>query len=361
MEEIKTSYARTKKIRLKTAVEAFFAIAFLIAASMVASVYFLKPSEEGFFGMMSGAISYPVVSIEGTNYIFTSDVRESLKVLKKYYEGKDFAMAGSRVDFSTEDGQKRLKIKEKEILNREINNKAIEILAKRKNIKLAADEIDNYYSWKVTAEGFLGKDPNDFVATYGWSKDKIVEKIIVPLLYAKKLNSMMSEEFKNLDKSKETAELAKKELQEGKEFSEVAKKYSQGASGKNGGNIGWISKNDMVMEVAEHVFSKQTTDNDLPEIIESQIGYHIIRVEETKKENDNDMAKISQIFVRKMNFEYWLEEELKKMEVDVYSNQYYWDKERSVIEFKDESMVDFENAIQEGDQGDISVSQKAKF
>ena len=105
MEEKKGNFEDmpVKKIRLKTAIEAFLAIAFVFLFSMGCVAYLYNPSEDSLAGRILRVFSYPIVSVEGKNMIFSSDVRESLNVLRKYYESKEVSIAGERVDFSSED------------------------------------------------------------------------------------------------------------------------------------------------------------------------------------------------------------------------------------------------------------------
>jgi len=60
-------------------------------------------------------------------------------------------------------------------------------------------------------------------------------------------------------------------------FTELAVKYSEDASSKSGGDLGWISKGTMAASLDEKAFSLKIGENS--GIIESPFGYHIIRVE----------------------------------------------------------------------------------
>jgi peptidyl-prolyl cis-trans isomerase C len=67
-----------------------------------------------------------------------------------------------------------------------------------------------------------------------------------------------------------------------KNFSELAKKYSEGPTGKSGGELGWFDKNSMVKEFSDAAF------NGVPEkiygsVVKTQFGYHIIYIEERKE------------------------------------------------------------------------------
>ncbi|BDU51492.1 peptidylprolyl isomerase [Haliovirga abyssi] len=87
-----------------------------------------------------------------------------------------------------------------------------------------------------------------------------------------------------LAKAKAKAEKILKEALAGKtDFAELAKKYSEGPSGKTGGELGWFTKKKMVKSFADAAF-KGEKGKVYPELVKSQFGYHIIQVEDKKAE-----------------------------------------------------------------------------
>ncbi len=95
----------------------------------------------------------------------------------------------------------------------------------------------------------------------------------------------------------------RKQVDEGRDFAEVAKIYSEepGAADR-GGDLGWFGRNQMVKEFEEPCFGAKAGEIVGP--IETQFGYHIIKVEETKfqpKKKDGpdlDSVKARHILVR---------------------------------------------------------------
>src|SRR5205085_2908341 len=51
------------------------------------------------------------------------------------------------------------------------------------------------------------------------------------------------------------AESLLKQLNEGKPFEDVAKNYSEGAEAKEGGDMGWIEKGQLMGEIDEKIFT----------------------------------------------------------------------------------------------------------
>lgn len=89
----------------------------------------------------------------------------------------------------------------------------------------------------------------------------------------------------SLDKAKEVLE----EINNGLDFAEAAKKYSLDPSKENGGSLGTFPKGVMVKEFQDGLDSIEV--GQISEPVKSQFGYHIIKLDD-KKEEDNSFEKI---------------------------------------------------------------------
>ena len=78
-------------------------------------------------------------------------------------------------------------------------------------------------------------------------------------------------------------------LNEGEDFAELAKEYSEGPSAPNGGNLGFFGKGMMVKSFEDAAFALMP--GEISEVIETQFGYHIIKVLE-KKGNEVNASHI---------------------------------------------------------------------
>ncbi|MDT8283162.1 MAG: peptidylprolyl isomerase, partial [Gammaproteobacteria bacterium] len=84
-------------------------------------------------------------------------------------------------------------------------------------------------------------------------------------------------------------ESIKKELEQGANFSVLAEKYSEDtASGKNGGDLGWVSLGDMVKPFEQSLF--ELKKGEVSEVVETPFGYHLIELDDVKSETPESLA-----------------------------------------------------------------------
>jgi parvulin-like peptidyl-prolyl isomerase len=281
------------------------------------------------------------------------DLDKRVAAVKKFYEGQDFSDLGMRVDFSGEEGQKRLSIKEKDVLDKMIEEKIIEHLAKKRGIKVSNNMVKESLARKIneySSEEYLKKN---IFNLYGWQIEDFQKNIVKPDLLKENLKKFVRKNEVVFLEKKKQIEKAKSDLDSGKEFEEVVKSYSQGESAKNGGELGWFSKNQILPELSVTVYSMNKGETS--DILESSLGYHIINLEDKKSENGKDFVKIKQIFIRNENFGDWLVEQKKKFNFYIPLKKYYWKKEDGKVEFSNNSMIEFEKKTLEGDTGDASM------
>ena len=106
------------------------------------------------------------------------------------------------------------------------------------------------------------------------------------------------------------------QLRKGKDFAELAIEYSEDVSASDGGDVGFVVRGKMVREFEEAVFS--LNPGQISDIVETEYGYHIIKVEEivkgktlTLKDAKERISRILAMEKQKKGYEDWMEE-LKK-------------------------------------------------
>jgi len=298
-------------------------------------------------------IPFPAIYIKGVGVIGIGEIKENSQAVKKFYESQDFDQIGMRVDFDTEQGQKRLKVKEKEIINKMIENKVIEVLAKKRGISITDSAVDQEVDSSIEQFGNRQNLMSELSRLYGWSLDNFKQKVVKPELYAEKLSEIFADETETSKQETKIKSLHERVAVKKEDFSRVAQEASEGESSANGGDLGWSAQKQLIPEMAEKAFSMKV--GEISDVIRSPLGFHIIKLDEKKSEDGQDLVHLRQIFVKTATFGDWLKEQMKKYSVFVFLKDYQWNGSQGQIEFKNEDLRKFEENLDVNSQGDPSV------
>ena len=305
-------------------------------------------------GKISTVIPFPAAIVDWRHTISIDDLQANLLSVEKFYQTQDFAKEGLRVDFTTEDGKKRLRIKEREILDKMVEDKVIEILAKQRGISVSSSDVNGVVDAKLNEFGTAEDVKGDLLKSYGWSLDDFKSRVVLPGLYTDALAQKVVSDELNNDKAKAKIVEAKKQLDGGKDFADVVRSYSEGPSKEKGGELGWATKDQVAPELAAALFGDAVPEKN--SIIESSIGFHIIDIENRKKENGVDVLQLRQIFVAKNTFVDWLLAQKKKMQIAIPLADFTWNAQDGIVDFRDQQMRDFEKKARANSQGDASIT-----
>lgn len=316
-------------------------------------IYFFNASNN-FEKKIEGIIPYPEAIMGYQHLITFNDVEDNLKAVKSFYENQNFSSIGLRVDFSTDDGKKRLKIKEKEILNKMIEDFAVEKIAKKSGVKITEDDANQEMSRVLKEYGTEDLTREKLNDLYGWTLEDFKQKVVKPDMYRKELEKIYEKDDKLNEQPRQKIEDAMKDLKTNNDFPRTAKKFSEGASATEGGELGWLKKDQLIMEIADAIIVLKKGDRS--EILESSLGFHIVEMEDLKKgENGENLFKIRQIFVAKETFADWLGEKMKGISVVVLAKDFVWNKNSLIVEFNNADLKSFEENVSKDSQGDASV------
>jgi hypothetical protein len=343
-----------QKIRVKTVLVTIGIVAIVLTLATIIVIYFFPRNH--MISRIRTVLPFPAIIINGTHTIVFHDIDTDLASIRRFYESQsdDLSKAGIRIDFSTPDGEKRLMIREKELLNKMVEDVAIRMLAQDRNIVVTQDEVSRAVSQKISALGNNQEDVSKKLNTlYGWTMTDFERKIVQPEIYKDELTKVYMQSVDTSTQAKKQIEEANKSLKQGDSFQDVAKKYSEGQTAQENGELGWIPVSLLAPEISQAI-QKQKIDQ-LTDVVESPLGFHIVAVEERKQEQGQEIVRLKQIFTRKITFSDWLTQQMKQMNIVVLFKGYMWDKETARIEFKQPDMKDFEADILQKSQGDASV------
>lgn len=243
---------------------------------------------------------YPAATLKG-GWVRISSYYNDLESYEKYYE------VAQKTDFKSEDGQKIFKALKDDALSQLVQQKIIEQEAKKSNIKVEKNEVEDRYKKlaEENGEDTLKKQIKEY---YGWTIGEFKEKIRIVILKGKLEEKISKDEVLNKDKKNKAEEILTR-IKNGEDFAKLAKEFSEDPSAADGGNLGWFEKGKMVQEFENAAFALKP--GEVSGIVRTQYGYHIIKVNDKK---DNEISA-SHILIKSISFEDWLKQKESEYKV----------------------------------------------
>jgi peptidyl-prolyl cis-trans isomerase C len=99
----------------------------------------------------------------------------------------------------------------------------------------------------------------------------------------------------------EAAQEIKSEHDQGASFEVLAKERSKDATARQGGDIGYFSKGQLIPEFEEACFQLEV--GEVSDIVKSQFGYHIIMLKERKSPEVQEYSKVKDIIKKELERE----------------------------------------------------------
>ncbi len=149
--------------------------------------------------------------------------------------------------------------------------------------------IDRLVSAKLSRVSVSSKELKDFFQNY---QDSIPDQP-----EAVKLSHILLEikpSPATLDSLKRKAEEILDLVKKGQDFAQLAASYSDDPSSKEGGDLGFFKKGDMIPKFEEAAFALKP--GEVSDVVQTEYGYHIIKVEE--KEGDRVHARHILVYIR---------------------------------------------------------------
>lgn len=362
-----------KKFHLKRVAIGMAILAFLLIVIVPIGIYFYGPLGE-LTRPIFKKIPYPVAFVgENRDMITSKELIQNADAVKKFYEDQDLTGKGLIVDFSTPDGKMRLKIREKDVLNKHVEDQVIKQLANQNGIFITKEDAQKELDATVKKAGSKKAVELRLASLYGWGFNDLRDKVVIYQMYTNEL----LEKYKEISKKQAAyAEMVKAEKElaaDGSNFAAVSDKYSEGESAKNQGELGWFPLDKINVEVAYEILDYKK--GQISGIISSRLGFHIVELQDVRdveniveaddairglKKGDvvkSKEVKIRQIFKPGLSFVEWIEKQKKETKVSVWMREYEWDKDSGSIRFADEKMRSLEEKVRARSVADPSIKQ----
>jgi parvulin-like peptidyl-prolyl isomerase len=127
-----------------------------------------------------------------------------------------------------------------------------------------------------------------------YDKVKLSEEEIAEYYKENKENFIKNEEYHFhhiLVETKEEAESILEKIKVGANFAELAKERSLGPSGEKGGDLGFITRGRTIKPFEDAAFALKV--GEISEVVETEFGYHIIKLEEISPERQKTLEESS--------------------------------------------------------------------
>ncbi|MER3116715.1 peptidylprolyl isomerase [Bacillus subtilis] len=207
--------------------------------------------------------------------VLTQLVQE--KVLDKKYKVSDKEIDNKLKEYKTQLGDQYTALEKqygKDYLKEQVKYELLTQKAAKDNIKVTDDEIKEYW------EGLKGQIR--------------ASHIVVA--------------------DKKTAEEVEKKLKKGEKFEDLAKEYSTDSTATNGGELGWISKDNEQLDSTFRKAAFKLKTNEVSDPVKTQFGYHIIKkTEERGKYEDMKKELKSEVLEQKLNDSNAVQEAVQKV------------------------------------------------
>lgn len=242
-------------------------------------------------------IPLPVVQVNG-HWLTYADWRAGVATVNHFYSQKEeLGLAGTLPDLSQE------QIESNE-LDRLIERELLNELADQFGVTVTLEEIDEEYQTTIVPQAVDETEIATTIQTmYGWTIDQFKQEVVREVVLRRELQTAMNADVTLNAVARQEIDQAKVELDGGADFAEIAKKYSDDGSAAEGGDLGWIEKDQTVPEFESVAFA--TSVGETSDVFASVYGFHILKVLET----EDAKVHVSHILAKFIS----IDEQLKSM------------------------------------------------
>ncbi|MCX6780117.1 MAG: peptidylprolyl isomerase, partial [Candidatus Magasanikbacteria bacterium] len=254
-----------------------YGLAGILAVALVGSVAFgvyrvyAKADTDNYTVTVAKILRLPAMKVNGQRVLY-SDYAEDLRAIHTLV-AYDKSTGGTNAALTEEQMSDQ-------VLWRLANNVLIKEAAQKYGVSAEQTDVDAIK--KNLLQQF--KDENEInteiMKRYGWTFAQYQDKVVKNYILQQKISDKISTDQSGREEIRNKALAVLNEIKGGKDFAAEAKIYGEDGTKDAGGDLGWFGKGDMVPEFEKAVYALKPGQI-TQDLVETQYGYHIIKLEET--------------------------------------------------------------------------------
>ncbi|MBU0671351.1 peptidylprolyl isomerase, partial [Patescibacteria group bacterium] len=266
--------------------------------------------EDKYTMQVAETLPYPA-AIAGSQIVSFSEWKESIDTLKHFFDKQE------EYGMITPDQRPLDEEIEKDELDRLIKKQILIKDAKSRGITVTQEEIDKKFDEEILPQAQNGIEDVETTLDdlYGWTVDDFKKFVIEEMIYREKLAEELNEELDTMTKAS-ADEVLQKALS-GEDFGQLAAQYGEDGTAATGGDLGTFEEGVMVPEFDEAVFKNAPVGEVYPELVKTQFGYHIMKVEEIIEPEGEDgvrQASAKHILIS-TNIDKYLDDQIEDIKI----------------------------------------------
>jgi len=297
-----------------------FGLVGLVAVALVTvggvGVYrvYAKAATDNFTVTVAKVLRLPAMKVDGERILY-SDYVDYLKAVQT--SANLDAQAGQALTPEQINDRVLVWLADQVMVNKAA--KVYGVVVEQKDLDEAKAQIMQNFKDTAAADAEISK-------RYGWNIETYMKKIVVTMILQNKLNEKIGLDQKGKEETRNQAQKVLDQIKADGNFAELAKQYGEDGTSANGGSLGWFGKGEMVPQFEVAVFALKKGDL-APELVETEYGYHIVRLDDKKTEKvKDDKGKLvsketvnaSHILFRFPSLDKYLEQTAKQAKKIIY-------------------------------------------
>ena len=249
-------------------------------------------SESSFALTTARIFRIPVATINNEKILYT-EYADNLRAMKTFYDTDTSTPRPSDAEMSDY------------IISRLLINRLVSQVAQEYKTSVTKTDLDAIVNTKLLAS-FESKEKaeEEIMKRYGWTLDQFVQNIVEPTELEQKLSTSYLDSVKNPTEKEEIKAKAQSVLdriKKGESFEKLAKECGSDSTAEQGGDLGWFARGVMVSEFENAAFSLKKGQL-ASELVETQFGFHIIRVDDKRTTKSKDGKSVEEVKARHILF-----------------------------------------------------------